>query len=339
MALVSLVVLTIAVTGCGFDRAEGRRTAGATASSAADPSTSSTSSTSSSAGTSSDPSASNSGGGTAATTRLLDAGAEPRSRLRYHYTAGDVHAVSLTVEQHLQLTALGDTQDIPGTSITEQIEDRVTRVQTAATATVNRTITAVTVAHPESATATERAAAQQAARQLDGLTFGMVVDDRGRVLSSSPTSHGSLTPALRAMLDQSSGQLAQLSIPMPVSAVGVGAAWQVDQPSVVLGLHLTQHLRCRITAIAGRRVSLTLDVTQDAAPGAFDVPGLPSGAKASVRSWASSGSGTATVDLDRPSAVALDQHTTADVSLSVTVSGRTVPITERVEVTIAQTGT
>ncbi|MCB9669780.1 MAG: hypothetical protein H6734_09950 [Alphaproteobacteria bacterium] len=143
---------------------------------------------------------------------------------------------------------------------------------------------------------------REQAEKYRGTRGSLVVDAHGGLVSSRVDSPGEPF----ANLEKS---LAHAMVPMPSEPVGVGAKWKAVDRVKESGLSLTQTITYTVKAIDAGHVELEMELAQAGDHDSFKMPNLPAGTKAELVGLASTGKGTAVVDLGRllPRTTVLEQ--------------------------------
>jgi hypothetical protein len=223
--------------------------------------------------------------------KVVVAGSEPRTLLRYHVAKGTTNQIALALD--VDIDAGGQGGPLPTLVMTSEVvaddvlPDGSTRVRT--------TITNVA--------ARDRPGSPVGAEQMAEQTVLM----RGLVLRGTLTPEGALReikldtagkilpPALRTQLDTLSRSFEQVAMPLPRTPVGVGASWIHSKTFEQGGMLMTTTTTFSLTAIDGDTLSFqsaTLVSGKDQAV-------TQGGTTIEVKNLSGKGSGKGTVDLSR----------------------------------------
>jgi len=253
------------------------------------------------------------------TVRLLDAGAEPRRELRFVIPDG---TELLDIRQTQALDQTFDNQVITaGNSVTIDSTSELSATNADGFIAIDSTLVSMNlVESSDPATADATDAALQAGV---GIVTKSVMDDRGLIgLSDFAGADGFTDDLLEAT--------AQISNPLPLEAVGVGAMWETINEFELFGIVIEQVSITTVTSIDGDIVTLTSETSQIVEQGAV---GVVDGQRITFELWETSGTATTTLDLTRLTPVSatssvvtsqildfgngvLDQLTTIDMEMS-----------------------
>jgi hypothetical protein len=143
-------------------------------------------------------------------------------------------------------------------------------------------------------------AMQAELKKVEGLGGTAVVSPRGALLDVSFPVPPDADPELRKEIEMMPQQMRMLACPLPEQPLGRGARWKVTTPAYVRGFTVTQITVFKLIDIEGPRARFAVEVTQRAREQAVELPNLPPGARARLKSLDSSGDGTGELDLERP---------------------------------------
>lgn len=125
-------------------------------------------------------------------------------------------------------------------------------------------------------------------------------------------------------LDELRKGLEQVSVPwLPAEAVGAGARWVVRERSVLFGLQVLGSTVFELRSLEGDRLDVAYKTTFTAAPGEFQLPGLPKGVQVDVLAFEGSGEGTTSVDLTRLAPTTSRSESRVRVATRTRHAGRT----------------
>lgn len=228
---------------------------------------------------------------TAATTEIVDAGAEPRSVVQFRPPQG--------TRQQARLVTTGTVQ--------QQIDDQPAQDFSSPELTM-----------PLTALVTQGASDSTPATTTD-LTLGTLTtadDATNELLSPATDSHAGFTMNLsgaitalrlrpdpdaqnkaRSMIEQAFYQAVYRTVAFPEQPIGVGAVWTIHQ-QVMSAVALNQVTTATLTARDGDRLTIDVRVAQSPQSPVFE---LPNGAGTlNVDSYSLQGSGRVVVDLGKP---------------------------------------
>ena len=214
---------------------------------------------------------------------VVKQGSEPRAELRLGLKAGDTFRSAMTMKMGIAMTVNG--QQVPNTAtpaVRMVMAGRIEEVSDTGVAAYRYTMEELGVVPAAEVDPAVAAATTQALASMQGLTGTGSVDRRGTAGPATLDTTKVTDPAVKSMLDSVTSQVANLTVPFPEKAVGVGAVWRAKKEAVLNGI--TTETTTSYTLVARDGDGYELDVTQDvtAAKGDVAIPGLPAGATAEV---------------------------------------------------------
>lgn len=238
--------------------------------------------------------------------KLLDAGASPRVPLRLTPAIGPNGAVTLTLNVRFHL-AIGDTsvrdRDVPAwTPLPPMIlglVTNVTKVSDSGACEFRFEVDSATLGPNPQASPDDEDFEILRARMGEAVGFGgdRAVDGRGGETTThfdvSAEAWSDAGQALEA-LQQS---IAELWVPFPVEAVGVGAQWEVRTQSRRNGIASVKVSKLRLESVEGNIIKLSVHSTQIALPQRIGDSNMTGGTPTRLLALTGSGDGTITWDL------------------------------------------
>jgi hypothetical protein len=275
--------------------------------------------------------------GSPATVTVASPGAEPRTRLRYKVTAGQVFVMSVTTSLGLTMSLEGmsmPAMDMPTMKMTANLT--VKDVAANGDITYDIAFTEMTAEALPGMDPSMVAMVQGAAGQITALKGTMTTTDRGVSKSGGLDLNKIPDPNLRQTLGSVSGSLESMSMPLPEEAVGMGAKWEVRQAINAAGAQTFQRVECEVTSISASSVSLRLKVDQTTPPQSISNPQLPAGASMEIEKMGGTGTGTSTIQLGSLVPTSEIQSTNA-ASMVMSMGGQSqkMAVDTRVKVSIA----
>jgi hypothetical protein len=136
-------------------------------------------------------------------------------------------------------------------------------------------------------------------QQIVGLKGLFVIDSQGNNKEVNFILPEGMDVNYKQMFEKMVDSLKQLSSPLPVEEVGIGAQWQVSNTLNFNGINLNQVAVYKLSKL--EETALTLDVTlqQQAAPQPVNLPGQPANVSVNLVSMDSKGSGKVLMSLDK----------------------------------------
>lgn len=227
-----------------------------------------------------------------ATTTLLDAGAQPRGILAPIASPDEQSAVLTTSSSILQSIDDQPPQDFSTPPVTTPLT---------ATSAPSRTEGGIEVSMILGQSTTPDATLSGNLAATEGSEAGWTLTPAGAVTALIIDPSPDASDIARAAVEQALSQAVYRVIPFPGEPVGEGAQWTVTQ-EVVSGIALTQETTVTLTSIEDGVATLDLAVSQSAQQPIWQ---LPDGeGSLNIEAFDLSGTGSVTVDLDRPLPVA-----------------------------------
>lgn len=252
-------------------------------------------------------------GGSKIVVKLLEAGAEPRHKLRYDFSGAEKQVVLMTMDMTMGME-LGAIKQ-PRTKLPPVHMDMVVNPKKVSDEGVLRYEFEMTRAEVVAGPDADPNVVQAMKTEMDktkGMKGWADVNQRGFTLAADVQVPPGAGPQLRDLLDKMKSQIEQMSAPLPEEPVGKGAKWVVTQPIKNDMLKFNQQATYTLADLEGSLATLEIDIVQDAPPQNIDAPGM-GGATARLTSLDSTGKGTSKVDLKKLVPV-------AEVSTSLTMN-------------------
>jgi hypothetical protein len=262
--------------------------------------------------------------------RLLDAGAEPRTRLRYRLAGPQTEDMTTTMNTTMA-TSFG-----PGMPAAEMATPAVRMLMsvTAAPAGKGELTSSMQVLQSDAVDApgvlpglAEKMGTEL--RKLVGMTVQSRLTTRGALIKAETSLPPDAPASARGTAESMEGSLGRSSV-LPAEPVGVGARWETETQLHQNGMELRQTSRFRVRELAGTRVGLDLEI--EVTGGAQEIK-LPSGNGATAQLESLHGSGSGTLDLDLGSVVARRGHTDLDSQLAMRIpaAGQSLSVSTRMK--------
>ncbi len=230
---------------------------------------------------------------------LINPGAEPRELLRYTVDATTrPHSVTETQVIVQDIEGLPDLQRI-ATSLITDFEAQIIP-DTSGPGTYDIVTSPSNIRAVDEADAVSVETANILRAPFTQLETRVTVNDRGVKLAASTTGTEALVamgPEFESIVDDLT-TLEMGAVPLPDTAVGVGARWNVTTDLKVSGFRVIQTVTYEITELEGTTVVLSISGSQISNSQSVPAPGQP-GFEISVEKWDMTVSGSATVELDQ----------------------------------------
>lgn len=252
--------------------------------------------------------------------KLVEAGAEPRQKVRYKFVVDRTDRVEMTTTSKMKMSMGTESADVP-TAPAVRVVAALTVKEVAADGSAARTLLLedVGLMPGPGLSKAQRDQAGKALGALSKMTGTDRVDARGFVRQVRLDGSKIDNPALKQALASMQQTFDQMGAPFPEEEIGVGAKWQVKTRIDQMGIRLSQTADYELSALEGDKGRIKLKLKQSAPGGNMALPGLPKGATAKLTSMKGSGQGELAFDLGRSTP---DGHidTKSEVRVSV-VSG------------------
>lgn len=237
-----------------------------------------------------------------------NAGAEPRRLMELTPTVGDTQALDMEMTMSMDLTRDGEpapTRPIPTMSIGMVF-----------------TVEDVTDDEVETSFVYDDVAADDPAVQsaLESLTSvsGSSTTTRSGAFVDAELHTDSLAQEPSQIVDQLEQQMADMVVPLPDEAVGVGAEWEVVRSVEADGIASCFTAVYELVEFDGDEYELAIDVTQEVLPTTID----DAGTEAEVVGGAGSTTGQITGSLSLPIAFSSTSETRSTVNMLVERAGQ-----------------
>jgi len=219
------------------------------------------------------------------TVKLLEAGNEPRSVLRLKPKAGDTETVVMTMRMNNEMEMGGAKRPMPRNP-PSVLTTRVLIDSVGPEGDIHCTATIVKAeaGSTEGSDAKSVEATKAMLAGVPGLTFKMVISDRGftRLIEVQPVKAS--TPGVSQMIKNVNDSLSKVSMPLPEEPIGVGARWQSEGAVTSNGLTIDQTATYTLVSRAERSFGVESDVKQTAKPQEIKDPKMPAGMTINLKS-------------------------------------------------------
>lgn len=233
---------------------------------------------------------------------LVDAGADPKSPMRYALATGATTGIEMGLSMTLEV-AQGERTAPPQTipRIATLLELVSASAPKGGALPIDATIKKVSIAP-------DAGVPQQIADRLlphlqaiEGLGLHYEVTPEGRVKQAgAKMPDAKKNPALDGTLTQMTQSLESMIAPFPEEPIGIGAKWQVVSRFDSSGTELVQWSTFQLRERDEGGAKLALEVVQAAAHAEVTPPNLPAGVSAKLTEFASTGKGESSVDFAYP---------------------------------------
>lgn len=272
---------------------------------------------------------------------LLDAGMEPRQKLRFSPVLNRrTEILTMTMDMDMEMTVEGEGSrgiDMPPVEIEFQVE--VEKVDSNGDIHANFSCSRTDVVAEADTPPRLVQKLQEEIEKMVGFRTSFVMDSQGRAKDINLIVPDGMDPNLRQMFEQTMNSLGEISAPMPEEAVGVGAKWRVAGSPILNGIQMNQTVTYEIASIEGDRIILDTTLEQDAEPQKMTLPGLPPNATVNLESLDGSGRGQVTMDLNKivPIAGNVSMDSNSQMVLQISENGRAKPKTLQMNTSVGMT--
>jgi hypothetical protein len=225
--------------------------------------------------------------------KLVEAGSEPRTELRYEFQRGA--RSSLEIHMKMKSTVQVEKSDMKvDTGMRYGVDMEVVDVQgdQATLSFVNRDFELV----DDETSPLLKQAMGQMGDIMRGMRGTMVMDRRGRIVEMQ-MDLSSLPPELQQTMGQMQDSMRQISALLPEEAVGAGARWKVYQIVQSQGIELKQQIEATLVELSDSKATLKTRILQDADMQIAKMAGMGGAGSTEVSEFYSKGSGRMVLDL------------------------------------------
>lgn len=237
---------------------------------------------------------------TAPVVKLIDAGSNPKSKLRMTPAKGSKQTSIMTMKMDQEMVMRG--QKMPATptpAMQFTMEVAVTDVATNGDIAFEFSYPKVSLVEDDKVQAAVKEAMKGMLKSMEGLSGSALVTNRGFTKEADMKLPPKANAQIKAMIDGMKESLSRVSAPLPEEPIGVGGKWSVTQLVEANGMKLKQTSTHTLNKFDGTKYDLSVEVTQTADPQEVKTPGLPVGSTMTLKSLESTGKGTMMLDVTR----------------------------------------
>lgn len=234
------------------------------------------------------------------TVKLIDAGAEPRTALRFAAKKGDKQSVSMTMAMSMEMSLGG--QAFPSVKLPAMqmlLDVEVHEVTAENDMRLSFKVSKAEAVEDPEVMPQVRAMMQTHLQTMVGMKGTSLISSRGVTKEANIEIPEGLAPESRKILEGMKGSLTQLCSPFPEEEVGKGASWEVTTTISQNGLTLTQVATHTLSARGETDGTMKVALRQKADPQVMNMPGLPPGTTIKLQEMNSTGEGEIQFDLGR----------------------------------------
>jgi hypothetical protein len=231
---------------------------------------------------------------------LVEPGEEPRSPLRYRFTAG--RRTTMFVDMELVLSiAMGasskKTVSTPPLRMVFAVEVLDVMAPSGA-AHIRTTVESVEVRSRASDPHDMIESLRRETSALRGLTTDARISQRGFARDFKSNVPSDVSPKLRSAVESTQSACQQLVAPFPTEPVGLGAHWRVESNATTSDIAFKQRTLVTLVERDEHRVVLSFTIDQVAPKQRLKVPDLPPGATSTLENYKGHGNGRSEAPLD-----------------------------------------
>lgn len=231
--------------------------------------------------------------------RLLSAGAEPRSTLRYAFKQGATERLELVIDMRRRMSKMG--QPIPQLTfppVTALLELEPTEQSAAGEWKIHAKLTQLS-AQTQGDAEQQRIAEEvnPGLKQVQGYGLSFWMSPTGEVRRAQSAQEDMAPEQLETLLDITESIEAEITTPLPAEPVGVGARWHVLTRTPGSGMDLIQSATYTLKERTGNRVVVDMLLDELTASQRIYTPDMPEGYSVLVKSFDSTETGTWELDL------------------------------------------
>ncbi len=231
---------------------------------------------------------------------LIDPGAEPRRRLRYKF-AGVKQGDAILEIQMTVATTIGDRAALNASipTLRGTIHYKPTRVSPAGDLTYAFEITSFDATPDPQTPASLLSGIQADLVKMRGRKGTSTVTPRGEVLSVDMDTQPNMNEKVARAVEGVTRRIHEIVVWLPEQEIGKGATWVMlskFSAGGASGVRKTTHM---LADVSGDLLTIATSIVEEAEPQQVDAPDLPAGAKMTLETFESKGTGTSKLDLNK----------------------------------------
>ena len=256
--------------------------------------------------------------------KLVEAGAEPRTALRFAPAAGTAEVATMTMTMKMEMDLQGQKIPVAMPPFVMKMGVDITEVAANGDFTYKMALKEATVG--EDTTGAVNGAVLDQMRGLIGKMQGLggdaTVNARGAIIKSSFVVPPEAPQELKQVMDSLQQSMGQISVPFPEEAVGVGAKWEVTTEVAQGGMKIGMVSKFELKSIEGNVVTIAHEIVQTAGAQVIQGPGMPEGTKATLLNLNGGGRGEGVFKLDGVLPTSFATAMTIALSMEVEAAGQ-----------------
>ncbi len=263
-----------------------------------------------------------SGEGSSTTVRLIDAGGEPRKKLRLHPKAGDKQTLSLTLRTAVE-TKVGEAETPSMKMPPMKLDVAATVKEVAANGDISydMVVEDATTLDEEGVLPAVVDAMRTALKAVKGMAGQYVSSDRGVARQGDVKTGATGDAQSRQAVDQMKDSFAWLMVPFPEEEVGPGARWEVKAKLKAQGIALDQTTVCELVSVEDEVLKIKSTISQQASNQKISNPAMPA-MKMDLTKMTGKGSGEVVSDLSRLLILEGKADAQTDASMTMNMGGQ-----------------
>ena len=252
------------------------------------------------------------------TLKVLEYGQEPKQKLRLKPVVGTEQTSIMTMDMDMSMSVKGrelPNIKLPGTKVT--IDTKITQVEPNGDVYYDFVYSDVTVTKKAEVQPQVLKAMESKIKQLKGIKGKGIIDEIGNTKKIEIDLAQLKDPTLKPMLEQLSNSLSQMSSSIPNEAVGIGAKWLVTNQVNSNGINIKQLETHELVSVTNGIATTKVTVQQQGKPNQkIKLPGLPKGAKITLKKYSGTGEGESKFGLGRLMPIQSNVSMNSDIQMS-----------------------
>jgi len=266
--------------------------------------------------------------------KLLDPGAEPRTRLRLRPNPGDKQTTELRIQVSTEMKMGGMAAPVPKTPpFTLGIETTISSVSPEGDIQFDFTFVSLEVAESPETPAQVAQVLKSSLDGLKGVTGQGIISSRGESKKTILNRSDSAAKEALQSMAQPEELFSSMSVVFPDEPVGKGARWEVRRAVKSQGMTIDQVENCELASLEENIATIKASTKQSASNQKMSIPGQP-GLSMTLEKLSGSGTGTSTYDLTRLMATKASAKVTSDMMTSISAQGQKQQVSIKTDVTV-----
>lgn len=249
------------------------------------------------------------------------AGANPKEVLRLAPTVGEEESVVMTMTMKMKMAMAG--QRIPAVTTPPIVIDVHARVDELKDTRMKITyaVDGMHVGQSKDANPAMVETLKSMLDNMDSFQAHLEMDLRGVLYGGYVDVPVGLPAPMQQMTEQLQQSFAQLQVPLPEEAVGVGAKWTAVSTVDQGGMQIEQTAKYQLLSREGTNLKLKLTVSQKLVDPNFKPPGMP-GVSAKIGAFQSGGGGKLELSLAHLTPTSLESTIKLKMAMDISAMGQ-----------------